>query len=180
VHPGSLGGNPIAILDLMASSDEIAYVPLTFGYTNYSRAPAARPILFGDVPISTAGRIGSILGGTGLAISARCAHVEQAAAYAGFVASRDVQRGPYVESGGQPGHRAAWLAPEANARTRDFFLRTLTTLDGAFLRPTDPAWIEFQVPAGDIVHAALRDGLSPRAAYEAVERCYREAYAAVS
>ncbi|MCA9862305.1 MAG: hypothetical protein KC432_04765, partial [Thermomicrobiales bacterium] len=36
-HPESLQRNPPRSLDLMSSTDEVAFIPLLFGYSNYSR-----------------------------------------------------------------------------------------------------------------------------------------------
>ena len=50
-HPASLSRNPPRMLDLMSTTDEIAYIPLLFGYSNYAR-PGFRPALirFSGVP----------------------------------------------------------------------------------------------------------------------------------
>lgn len=176
VHPASLDSNPIAMLDRMAAGDEIAYVPLTFGYTNYSRPRAVgAQVLFGDVPSSGDGPVGAILGGTGIAVSARCERVDDAVEFARFVASGEVQRGLYVEAEGQPGHRSAWLDPAANVLCADFFTRTLRTLDASYRRPNGPGWIDFQVPGGAIVREGLRDRRSAAAILDDLERLYGEA-----
>jgi multiple sugar transport system substrate-binding protein len=174
VHPSSLDSNPIAMLDRMAAGDEVAYVPLTFGYTNYSRPGVARPVRFGDVPSSGAGPVGAVLGGTGLAVSSSSARAGDAVAFARHVASADVQRGLYVEAGGQPGHRAAWVDEHANGLTGGFFTRTLATMDGCFLRPTGPAWVAFQIEAGYRIHDGLRHGRPPAETQRALERRYAE------
>lgn len=174
VHPSSLGSNPIAMLDRMAAGDEVAYVPLSFGYTNYSRPGVARPVRFGDVPSSGAGPVGAVLGGTGLAVSSACTRVADAVAFAGHVASPEVQRGLYVEAGGQPGHRAAWVDEHANGLTGRFFVGTLATMDAAFLRPTGPAWVAFQIEAGHRIHDDLRHGRPPVETQRALERRYAE------
>jgi multiple sugar transport system substrate-binding protein len=173
VHPSSIGANPIATYDRMAAGDEIAYVPLGFGYTNYSRPGRERTVLFADVPSAGLGPVGSILGGCGLAVSALGEHVEEAVAYARHVASGPVQRDAYVRAGGQPGHRGAWLDPEANALTGSFFSRTLETLDRSYLRPRRPGWIDFQIEAGDVIVDALRTGRAPAETFAELERRYR-------
>ena len=96
-HPRSVDWNPIQMLDQMSTREDVAYCPLSFCYTNYSRT-GFRPHLleFGPIPQ----RSGSILGGAGFAVSARCRHPAEACAYGAWLCSAEVQRGQYVEQGG--------------------------------------------------------------------------------
>jgi multiple sugar transport system substrate-binding protein len=154
-HPESLDWNPIRMLDRMSSSGEIAYCPLSFCYTNYARdGYAPHRVHFRTIP----GVKGAILGGAGIAVSAYTRHPAEACAYAAWISSADVQRGLYVEAGGQPGNRLAWEDDHANALTHDFFRDTLPTLDAAYLRPRWNGWHLFQEQAGDLLHAMLRRG----------------------
>lgn len=154
-HPESLDWNPIQLYNRMSSSSEIVYCPLAFGYTNYGRAGFAAHLLsFAGVPTGK----GGILGGTGLAISPRCQHVEEAADYAMFTASPQIQRGLYFTSGGQPGHRSAWLDSQVNAACNDFFKNTLASLDHSYLRPRYNGYMHFQETAWYAVHAFLKEG----------------------
>ncbi|WOO42700.1 ABC transporter substrate-binding protein [Rubellicoccus peritrichatus] len=168
--------NPIGALEIMSQSDEFAYCPYTYGYTNYSRPGYARHLLkFGDVVGMTADKPGmTMLGGTGLAISARCKHLDVASAYAQFTASSDVQQGIFFDAGGQPGHRAAWLNPKLNTACSDFFVDTLPTLDRAFVRPRYAGYLDFQDHAGDPIHAYLREGGDAGAVLDALNKLYRE------
>jgi multiple sugar transport system substrate-binding protein len=168
--------NPICTLELMSQKDEFAYIPYTYGYSNYSR-PGYAPHLvrFGDVIGIEAGAPGAtMLGGTGLAISAKCRQVEMAMQYARFVAAPQTQRGLYFHSGGQPGHRSAWLDPTVNAACSDFFINTLATLDRAFVRPRYSGYLEFQDHAGDPIHEFLRNGGSASRVLETVNHMYRQ------
>ena len=52
-HPGAVEWNPISVYERMAAGDPIAYCPLAFGYTNYSRPalPAGRQrLVFAGIP----------------------------------------------------------------------------------------------------------------------------------
>ncbi len=100
----------------------------------------------------------STLGGAGLAISASCKSIPEAITYAAYTANGQTQSTLYAYSGGQPGHRAAWLHPALNAFTQNFFTNTLSTLDSAWVRPRFPGFIDFQDHASNIVHAYLVDG----------------------
>ncbi len=175
-HPASLERNPPRTLDLMSTTDEIAYVPLLFGYSNYAR-PGFRPSLvrFTGVPTSDGGASrGGILGGAGVAISARTKHPEAAAAYASFVANADVQRGVYFAAGGQPGHRAAWQDEAVNAASSGFFADTLNALDRAYLRPRYLGFMEVQERSGELVHAWLAEGGSNEGLLDRLDELYRE------
>lgn len=169
-HGDSLTWNPPAALERMASSDEIAYVPLAFGYSNYAR-PGYRPnvVRFAAAP----GR--GTLGGAGLAVSARSSHIEEATRYLTYVADGLVQRTTFFEGGGQPGHRSAWTDPSVNAASTSFFADTLEAVDRAYLRPRHDGFIAFQDRAGEAIHAWLRSGERDAGpVLEAVERAYRE------
>jgi multiple sugar transport system substrate-binding protein len=161
-HPASLGWNPIRTLDRMSETDEIGYAPLLFGYSNYARPGFRRHLIrFTNVPRDSVGLPqGAILGGVGLAVSARSANPREAFAYACFVADPRTQRTIYFQAGGQPGHRSAWTDEAVNAAANGFFLDTLETLDHAYLRPTHEGYPTFQEEAGNIVHACLRGSLS--------------------
>ena len=168
--------NPIAIHEAMASGHSIAYCPFAYGYSNYSRPGYARHLIhFGDlVQNGDKGRLCSTLGGTGLAISARCRHKEEAAEYARFVGGGECQRTLYFESGGQPGHRLAWEDAEVNQASHGFFERTLPALDRAYLRPRYNGYLDFQDKAGPVVQHYLQHGGNPVAVLEQLDRLYRD------
>ncbi len=170
--------NPIRTMEVMSQENSFAYAPYTYGYTNYSR-PGYAPHLvkFGDVIGIQADQPGAtMLGGTGLTISARCKHPDIAAQYAQFVASGPTQRGIFFHSGGQPGHRSAWLDSSINAACSDFFHDTLPTLDRAFVRPRYSGYLDFQDHAGLPIHEFLRNGGDPGRVLEKVNSMYRESH----
>ena len=154
--PGCLERNPIQSCELMARRDEsqLAYCPFAYGYSNYAREGYAESsLMFGDIPQApTSAPLRSTLGGTGLAISARTTELETCVHYAEFIASGEIQRTLYTRSGGQPGHRTAWLDEENNRLTRDYFRNTLATLDRAYVRPRYCGYLEFQEQAGHVLH----------------------------
>lgn len=159
--------NPIAVWELLAQGDTVAYCPFAYGYSNYSRAGYAKNLL------STGGLIQgfrSTLGGAGLAISAGCKHKEIAARYACSVASAECQSTLYFDSGGQPGHRSAWGNEEVNRRSNDFFANTLTTLDEAYLRPRFKGYLDFQDHAGTMVHHYLTGDSPAKATVSALNQ----------
>lgn len=178
VPPRFLNLDPIRTLEVMSSEDQFAYAPYTYGYSNYSRPGYAPNLLsFGDVIGMEPGNPGAtMLGGTGLAVSAICEHVEVATRYAQFVAAPDTQRGIFFQSGGQPGHRAAWLDAGNNAACSDFFQNTLPTLDRAFVRPRYAGYLDFQDHAGQPIHDFLQHGGNPGTVLETINKLYRESH----
>lgn len=170
-----LSWNPIAIYEAMSSGDSIFYCPFAYGYSNYSRRSYARRLIeFGDlVTCGDQGKLCSVLGGTGLAISVRCRHKEDAAMFARYVADGECQRTLYFESGGQPGHRLAWKDANVNKASNGFFNQTLPALDRAYLRPRHNGYLDFQEKAGPLVQHYLQHGGNPSSVLEQLDCLYR-------
>ncbi|MFC5653663.1 extracellular solute-binding protein [Paenibacillus solisilvae] len=168
--------NPIAVYEAMTGTDEFLYCPFAYGYSNYSRAGYARNVLtFADlVSLRGRGRLQSTLGGTGLAVSAGCRHTDAAVRFAAFAADPAIQQTLYVESGGQPGHRAAWVSDEVNRRSGNYFRLTLPALDRAYMRPRYDGYLHFQDLAGDVVRDYLRDGGSIDRTLDRLDALYAE------
>jgi len=168
--PECLQRNPITTYEAMASADDIVYCPFAYGYSNYARSRyARRPLHFGGL----LGGLHSTLGGTGLAVSVNCQHRQAALEYAEFVAGGDCQRTLYVQSGGQPGHLAAWRDPDSNRITNNYFSDTLPTLDEAYLRPRYNGYLHFQDKAGPVIHEFLGSRSDPHAALKRLDELYR-------
>jgi multiple sugar transport system substrate-binding protein len=155
--PSCLRRNPIATWEALAGDGSAAYCPFAYGYSNYWRPGYADTVLKAGDLVSFDGkeRLRSTLGGTGLAISASSTQKATAVEYAQFVASSNCQSRLYFDSGGQPGHRAAWLDPENNRRCNQYFTDTLPTLDSAYLRPRFDGYLQFQDEASLTVHKFL-------------------------
>jgi multiple sugar transport system substrate-binding protein len=166
--------NPIRTWEALSRTDQYAYCPFAYGYANYGRTDFTdRRLRFGGLVSLNGMRLRSTLGGTGLAISTRCQYVEMAVEYAAYVASPECQSGLHTLSGGQPGHRGAWLDPCNNQLCNGFFEETLSTLDDAYVRPRYDGYIPFQDHAGELVRDYLRDGGDAGATLEAVNALYR-------
>lgn len=168
--------NPIKVYEAMSNCNDFIYCPFAYGYSNYSRAGYSRYLLkFTDmVSIENHGRLQSTIGGTGLAVSAKCDHIKEAAAFAQYAASSQCQKTIFFESGGQPGHRSAWLDAEVNRRTLNFFKDTLPAIDRGYMRPRYSGYLHFQDNAGDVVRAYIRDGGDPVKVLEQMDRLYME------
>lgn len=175
VPAGCLEQNPIELLNAMSTGEAIAYCPYAFGYTNYAREGyAPRRLSFHDIPAAgDRGCVGSTLGGAGIAISARCANPEAAAAYVGWLASPECQRTTYVLAGGQPGHAAAWDDEPVNRVTGDFFRATRRTIEQAYVRPTHDGIAAFQTFAAALLHRFLAEGGRPEGVLAELDGLYQ-------
>lgn len=170
-HASSLAWNPIQMLDHMSQFDDVVYSPLTFCYSNYSRAGYAPKLLqFVDIP----GVAGSLLGGAGFAVSARCPHPAAACAYGAWLCSAETQRTFYVEQGGQPGNRLAWTDDDANWLANNVFHNTLGTLEQAYVRPRHPGFVTFQEAAGNVIHDFLRAQGSVEVTLNGLRQLYQQ------
>jgi len=177
MDPVCLERDPIGILDWMGrTADGPAYAPFGYGYTNYSRDGYCRfPLTFADAPgIGDNGSRGTVLGGTGIAISRSSPNRAIAADYAFWIAGAACQAGLYFSSGGQPGNAVAWDDDACNAGCRDFFRNTRETLETAWLRPRYDGYMGFQDAAGAIVHDCLAGATSVKATLDRLQAAYRE------
>ena len=164
VHPKSKEWNPIRCLDHMSAEDDVVYVPYTFNYVNYSTPGAGKKITFGAAPQVDPGKPArTILGGAGIGVSAKAADPKAAFDYALYLSTAGYQAGEYVVHGGQPGSRSAWVSPEANALTGNFFRDCLPVLDAAYLRPTHPGFVPFFHDATLKLAEVIHEDASPAA-----------------
>lgn len=179
VDPACAGWDPIAVFEEMARpGSQIACAPLIYGYVNYA-IPGFRPnlIRFADMPVAGGkGPVGSALGGTGIAVSAFSAAKEAAINFAYWIASGEVQRGPFAAAGGQPGHAAAWEDAAVNAATSDFYRATRATLEGAWLRPRHNGYMALQEAASQRITAGLAAGEPATPVIDEINRLFRESF----
>ncbi len=157
--PACLERNPIRTAEWMSQTSDprAAYCPFAYGYSNYSRPRYAPfPLKAGGLVTFNGSRLRSTLGGAGIAVSSKTKHPQACMDFARFTASPETQMGVYFQSGGQPGHRAAWTDDAVNAASADFFRDTLQTLDESLQRPKLPGYMDFQDAATPVAHAAVR------------------------
>jgi multiple sugar transport system substrate-binding protein len=151
--------NPIGVLDAMTAPGGPSYCPLVYGYVTYHRPERGPQRLTAfDAPAGPGG-IGSVLGGTGIAVTRSAAQTTaQAAVVAGLLRtllSEPVQVGLYAELGGQSSLRPAWQDSGADERSGGFYRATRRTVESAWVRPRFAGYPAFQAAAS----AVLRDGL---------------------
>ena len=173
---GAVAANPIGIWERMSSSDDIAYCPLAFGYSNYARLEyRSKLVSFAPIPSSGRGPVGATLGGAGVAVSASCRHLDLTLEYVSWITGKECQRTLYVESGGQPASNAAWLDVHANKLTNSYFAATLPVLQNAWLRPRFSGFEYFQIKALTIVGRFLGAQISSRETLNQLDELYRKA-----
>ena len=172
-HENSLNWSPIQLYDYMSTNDGIAYAPLAFCYTNYSRDGFRKNKLnYSNAP----GIKNAVLGGAGIAVSAKSKSLNEAAQYAAWICSAEIQKTIYVREHGQPGNGAAWQDDFSNRITNNFFFDTMDTLNNAFVRPRYSGWPEFQKYLGEVLHAYLKDDADPLKVLDDLQEAYRLSY----
>lgn len=167
--------NPITALEAMVSDERLDYCPLLFGYSNYSR-PGFRSasIRFINIPSSSQGSAGSVLGGAGIGVSRKCRSPEAASRFAAWLASAECQSTIYFAGGGQPANAEAWSDPIVNRASGDFFHNTRETLERSWLRPRFPGFLRFQETGGRIVHKHLIGRAHRYETLDLLEQTYRD------
>lgn len=148
--------NPFEIAERLIESNDYWYAAPLYGYTNYSRKDFRTAVLaYDDVPSFDGTATGSQLGGAGISVSAFSQNRQLAGEIAAYLASAEVQNGPYTEHHGQPGNIRAWLSPRMNGLTHNFFRNTLRSTEGAWVRPRLVGWPDFQFDASQVIHRVL-------------------------
>jgi multiple sugar transport system substrate-binding protein len=172
-HRQSVEWNPIQVYDFMISGSDAVYCPYGFGYSNYSRVSNSVRLKFTNAPAAgRRGCAGTMLGGTGVAISKLSSYPSEAMAYAKWLVSPEHQRGTYFREGGQPGSLAAWTDLSVNAMADGFFSGTLQTLQTAYVRPRFDGFVRFFEAAGVQINRCLRGKLEDASLIRWINDCY--------
>lgn len=178
VDPACFAMDPIAALDALAEGDRFALAPLCYLYAPYG-APGyrAHALTYDDIPaLGASGPLGSALGGTGIAISARTAHPEICTDFALWLASAEVQSGLYAANNGQPGNAIAWADEAVNAPLGGAYRRTRMSHEAAWLRPRHAGYMGFQEAGSDIITEALTGRLDAEKALDALDAAFAESF----
>lgn len=169
--------NPIQVAERMAASNDFAWNAFAYTYNNYARDGfAPHRLRFGDLISLTAKGppLRSVLGGTGVAISTHCSHVQAALDYARFIAAAATQKGIYLHAGGQPSHRAAWDDANADQLCGGFSSGTRQAQEQAFVRPRYSGYVPLQTKGGNLLQEILRDGRGANSMLDKLDALYRE------
>jgi multiple sugar transport system substrate-binding protein len=180
-HPRSVDWNPIQVYDFMTSTSDAIYCPYGFGYSNYSRIRNPVRLHFTNAPAAgNLGCAGTMLGGTGVAVSAKSTNQEQAIAYAKWLVSEEHQRGVYFREGGQPASLAAWTNSAVDAEAGQFFSGTLPTLQSAYVRPRFDGFVRFFEAAGIEINRCQRGEIDDTSLVQWLNTNYAKRRAAVA
>ncbi len=166
--------NPIGLLDAMTSGDEIGLCPLVYGYVTYAAAGRPRRVDFSDAPRGAAGR-GSVLGGTGIAMSRRARPVIGLIEHLDWLMSHQAQVSFLPDHSGQPSLRAAWADDGVNQRWGGFYRQTAQTLETAWVRPRFDGYVGFQVRGAEILQEAMAQNRQPRSMLARLRDAWRAA-----
>lgn len=167
--------NPIAVAELMSSTNDYWYCPFAYCYSNYSRAGYAEHLLhYTDVVLFNNRKLRTTIGGTGLAVSAFSKHKQTAVDFAAMIASGECQRTMYVQHGGQPGHLSAWTDETANRLTNDFFSQILPVMENGYMRPRYNGYLHFQDHAGNPLQKCLMNDGDAAVALSEMNTIYQQ------
>jgi multiple sugar transport system substrate-binding protein len=167
--------NPINVAELMTITDDYWYCPFAYCYSNYSRnGYAANKLAYTDVVALNGERLRTTIGGTGLAVSAFSQHKDEAIRFARMAVSGSCQSTLYVQNGGQPGHRLAWMSEEANQLTGNFFRKVLPVMERGYVRPRYHGYLHFQDHAGDPLQHCLLQDSDPAIALNEMNEIYTQ------
>ena len=167
--------DPIAIYDRMSSDSDWAYCPHGYGYISYaSDTFRSHTLVFTDVvEVGTLGVSGTLLGGTGIAVSGQSKNIDAALDFAFKVCGAQWQKGLYTANGGQPGNSVAWEDEVCNALCGNFLRNTKKTLDASWIRPRYDAYIPFQTDVSNFIAECLFDGAAIAKTIDRIEARYQ-------
>jgi multiple sugar transport system substrate-binding protein len=167
--PESLDWNAIDIEEAMVARDDIAFTPAVYGYATYAEADMRAPLRFSDFcGLEAPYAHGSMLGGTGLAVSASSGNRDAALAFTRFCMTREAQDRIIPQHHGQPARASAWDDPANDARFGGYYSGVRRSIEGAWIRPRRPGYIRFQAEAGRLVAAYCRRDIDRKAVLESI------------
>ena len=154
---GSETLNPIQLLETMARSEEIVFVPLIFGYVTYAQPGYAAHLLTFSDTIRAPGGYGGVLGGTGVGISRRTTPTQDLLDHVAWLMDLRTQTEFLPAHGGQPSASVAWADLSVNVASGNFYAETAATAETALLRPRFDGYIAFQTRASDVLRSAFAE-----------------------
>ncbi|HZI68182.1 MAG TPA: hypothetical protein VFD44_00670, partial [Hanamia sp.] len=92
------------------------------------------------------------------------------------IASSKCQSTFYVEHGGQPGHKAAWISEKANCLCNNFFKNVLPVMENGYVRPRYNGYLFFQDHAGKPLQKYLRGNLNAFEVLQEMNELYKKSY----
>ncbi|WP_327632887.1 hypothetical protein OHB24_23100 [Kribbella sp. NBC_00482] len=167
--------DPIELLDDMVADDTVAHCPLVYGYVNYASVALDRRVTFTDAPSERQGsRPGSTIGGTGLAITARCTPGADLVDHLRWLLSATAQETFIPVHSGQPALSSAWQSDLVNDPVAGFYRCTLPTITSAFVRPRLAGYIGFQTAASEVVREVASRAVSTTVGLDRIAGLWKE------
>lgn len=157
-------GDPITVHEAIAAG-AADWCPLAYGYASYAAGrTGARPLAWAGAPSFATDRPGSVLGGTGLALSAhRDTDLDDVRRWVTAFLADVVQTDLVPSTSGQPAHRGAWDSPEVDRDWGGYYSATRRSVDTAWVRPRYDGWVALQDEASELVREVV-DGRARAAA----------------
>lgn len=169
--------NPIMVAEVMTGSDLYAYCPFAYSYGNYCRPSFVKhPLKYGPMIQLNNQPLRSILGGTGLAITRSCSHIDLAVDFSLFCADKDVQSNIYSYAGGQPVRNEAWQSDRLDKFAGGFFSESFEAHENAILRPRYNGYVSFQGKAGNPLQQYVKGEITAKKAWDRIDELYRASY----
>lgn len=169
--------NPIALLEHMTESDDVTLCPLVYGYVNYANPQLARPLTFVDAPAIQNGHPpGSIIGGTGIAVSRRCDVNDELRSHLLWLLNEQTQAQFIPAHAGQPSAESSWLNSDLNRAWGDFYANTMATLQQAHIRPRHDGFVSFQTRASAWLREALSQGHDVARTLNTLEKLFHDSH----
>jgi multiple sugar transport system substrate-binding protein len=171
----------INALDAMASGEASPYCPMIFCFNSYARpgGGSGSSLRFAAPPelVASQGPRGAVAGGTGLAVSASSAFINEAVEAAVHLTNARAQIAMAV-AGGQPAHMDAWTSAVADEANGGFLSSCRQTMEHARLRPRFAGYMSVQNYASDILREdAMSPGKPAADVIDLIDAAYREARA---
>lgn len=165
--------NPIKVAELMTQTDEFAYCAFAYSYGNYCRPSyVEKPLKYGDHVHLNGQPLRSILGGTGLSISAGSREVPLALDFSLYCANARMQSTLYTYAGGQPVRLETWQTEELDAFAGGFLADSYRAHDEALLRPRYNGYVAFQEKGGIPLQQFVKGEISMDQAWDAMNAQY--------
>ena len=116
----------------------------------------------------------ALLGGVGIAISAKSKQNQELQDYLHFIMREEILSGSYFDAGGQPSTKSVWMSSDINARTAGFFSNTIESMENAFVRPRVVGFNIFQEKAAKLIHDGLTEkSVSEEQIVRSIDEVYR-------
>lgn len=154
----------IGLLEEMSIGELVAYCPMVFCFSPYSRLPNGnrKRLRFSELPIidQRQGCVGSVIGGAGLAVSTSCVNRNAAEKFLRHICDPAAQARMALD-GGQPAATQVWFDLELDKANCCFFSSCRPTMEGAIIRPRYSGYMELQNRAGELLRLDCLERSAP-------------------